>query len=192
MKNKKICFFDLETQKSIKEVSGDLTILGISVAVTRQDKINHVYYEKDIPQLIEQLENADLIVGHNHVRFDYSVLKGYGFTNEQYDKLSDKSYDTLAVINKMIGHRISLEHLSKYNLRGAPKKLASGLKCIDWYKEGKLDKIAELCADDVARLSRIFSLIVSGVPLKILEYWNEKEKFKETKLKMPIPEMFRS
>ena len=181
-------FFDLETQRTFEEVNYETSDLGVSIAVVRQAKEDTVYYEDDMPALIERLESADMIVGHNHVRFDYTVLRGYGLTNGIYDRLAVKSYDVLDKLLEITGQRISLDHLSKANLRGAPGKLAPGTQCIVWYKEGKLDKIAELCTDDVHRLARLFGLIASGRPLVVKQYWLEgANKFKEVSITLPRP-----
>ena len=182
-------FFDLETQKTFEEVDNDYTKLGFSVAVVRQAKKNHIYYEKDAQELIRHLMNAELVVGHNHIHFDYTVLRGYGLTDAEVNILVEKSYDTLAEIRKIVGERVSLEHLSKHNLKGRPGKLAPGMQCIVWYKEGKLEKIAELCTDDVERLAKLFGLVVAGRPLTVLQYWlTGPDKFSRTKIILPIPE----
>lgn len=183
-------FFDLETQRSFDEVNYEFSELGVSVAVVREAKKDTVYYEDDVPALIERLKAADLIVGHNHIRFDYTVLRGYGLDNELYNYLANKSYDTFAHLQEITGERISLDHLSKNNLEGGPGKLAPGAKCIEWYKSGKIEKIVELCSDDVHRLARIFGLIVLGRPLRIKQYWLEGEdKFKEALVTLPKPSL---
>jgi len=181
-------FFDLETINLIEDGDNDYTKLRYSVAVTRTRKTNFVFYEKDIKQLIEQLDAAELIVGHNHIGFDFQVLKGYEISDSRLKVWREKSFDTLLEIQSIVGQRVSLDHLSKNNLKGSPGKLAPGTQCPKWYKEGKLDKIEELCTDDVQRLARVFGLIVRKTPLALSQYWEKgAKKFSMTKITIPIP-----
>jgi len=181
-------FFDLETINLIEDGDNDYTKLRYSVAVTRTRKTNFVFYEKDIKQLIEQLDAAELIVGHNHIGFDFQVLKGYEISDSRLKVWREKSFDTLLEIQSIVGQRVSLDHLSKNNLKGSPGKLAPGDQCPTWYKEGKLDKIEELCTDDVQRLAKVFGLIVSKRPLTIVKYWGRgADKFAKFEITVPIP-----
>src|SRR5271169_3945088 len=78
---KNIVYFDLETQKSAEDVGGwdKISRMGMSIAVTystvRGDY--RIYGEKQVDDLIKELQRADLIVGFNHLRFDYEVLHAY-------------------------------------------------------------------------------------------------------------------
>jgi hypothetical protein len=53
--------------------------MGISVAVTYSTKLGEyrIYQEEETADLIHQLVRADLVVGFNHVSFDYEVLMGH-------------------------------------------------------------------------------------------------------------------
>lgn len=190
-------FFDLETQKGFDEVDNDFTKLGFSVAVVRQTRNDYVYRgddESGYKELIAHLKRAPLIVGHNIIAFDYTVLRGYGLSSDEVFELESKSYDTLALIYDQIQKRISLDHLSKHNLPGSPGKLAPGEMCIEWYKTGQIKKITELCTDDVHRIKGIFARIVTGQPLRILKYWESRpDKFtpmKRMSIRLPIPTGF--
>lgn len=185
-------FFDLETINTFEEVDNDYTKLRFSVAITRRHKQNHCFLEKDIRALVEQLDGADLIVGYNHVSFDFKVIKGYGIPQTQIDLWIRKSFDVMLELQNIVCQRISLDHLSKRNLKGNPGKLAPGSQCPIWYKQGKIEKIEELCMDDVERLSKIFGLIICERPLKISQFWlSGNEKFSETEVTIPIPEKFK-
>ena len=76
-----ILYFDLETQKSADEVGGwsNMHDMRMSVGVTFSTARNEyrIYDERQVNQLIADLQRADLIVGFNHLRFDYEVLHGY-------------------------------------------------------------------------------------------------------------------
>ena len=81
----KIVYFDLETQKVASEVGGWAHIekMGLAVAVLyHADREEYaVYLEKDADKLIQDLRRADLVVGFNVLRFDYTVLSAYSVFN---------------------------------------------------------------------------------------------------------------
>ena len=78
---KNIVYFDLETQKSAEEVGGwdNISRMGMSIGVTYSTAQGayRIYGEKQVSDLITDLQRADLVVGFNHLRFDYEVLHGY-------------------------------------------------------------------------------------------------------------------
>ena len=74
-------YFDLETQRSFNDVGGSSNIvkMGVSVACAYSTKTGkyELYREEELDGLVTLLTKADLVVGHNHVRFDYGVLEAY-------------------------------------------------------------------------------------------------------------------
>src|SRR5678815_2835642 len=78
---KNIVYFDLETQKSADEVGGwdKISRMGLSVGVTYSTTRGEyrIYGEKQVNDLVAELQRADLVVGFNVLRFDYEVLHGY-------------------------------------------------------------------------------------------------------------------
>ncbi|MCC6234205.1 MAG: ribonuclease H-like domain-containing protein [Verrucomicrobiales bacterium] len=102
-----------------------------------------IYGEDEVNQLIEELRRADLVVGFNHIRFDYEVLHGYTVLDlEQVPSL-----DLLIELQKALNHRLTLDSVASATL-GA-EKTADGLQALRWYKEGRLMDIAEYCCYDV-------------------------------------------
>ena len=81
MASANIVYFDLETQKSAAEVGGwdHIRDMKMSVGVTYSTarKTYEIYGEDRVNELIDELMRADLVVGFNHIRFDYEVLHGY-------------------------------------------------------------------------------------------------------------------
>ncbi len=79
--SKNIVYFDLETQKSADEVGGwgNISKMGMSIGVTCSSASGEykIYGEKQVDELIKDLQRADLVVGFNNLRFDYEVLHGY-------------------------------------------------------------------------------------------------------------------
>ena len=142
-----ILYFDLETQKTFDEVGGRHNIrrLGLSVGVTfsTADQDYHVYTEADVDALVQDLSEADLVVGFNVLRFDYEVLRAYS----PYPFTQIPTVDMLDHVYRVLGFRVSLDGLAHATLR--TKKSADGLAAVRWYKTGQMDKIIEYCKQDV-------------------------------------------
>ena len=146
-KEQRILYFDLETQKSAEDVGGWGNIhdmkLAVGVVWDSCEQEYFSYQENTALQLVEKLQTADLVVGFNVKKFDYGVLQPYaGF---DLDEIT--TFDMLIDINKKLGHRLSLNHLAENTLNA--KKSADGLVSLQWYKEGKIDKIIKYCKQDV-------------------------------------------
>ena len=144
---KNVVYFDLETQKSADEVGGwdRIRDMRMSVGVTYSTARGgyKIYGEKQIDDLITELQRADLIVGFNQLRFDYEVLHGYSVM----DLTQIPTLDMLVEVQKKLNHRLSLDSIASATL-GA-EKTAEGMQAIRWFREGKLLEIAEYCCFDV-------------------------------------------
>ncbi len=145
--DKRICVFDLETQKSAEEVGGWNEARQMRLAVAAvwdsiDDRI-FTYDEARVEDLLEHLKRADLVVGFNSRRFDYEVLRGYTFEN--LNRLP--SLDLLNIVEQSLGRRLKLDTLAKATL-GATKS-ADGFQSLQWFREGKLDLVTEYCIHDV-------------------------------------------
>ncbi len=144
---KNIVFFDLETQKSADEVGGwdkirDMRMsIGVTYSTTRGDY--KIYGEKDVDDLLTELQRADLVVGFNNLGFDYEVLHGYTIL----DLRQLPTLDMLVEIKKFLPHRLSLDSIAHATM--GVEKTSEGLQAIRWFKEGKLLEIAEYCCYDV-------------------------------------------
>jgi hypothetical protein len=149
---KNILYFDLETQKSAEEVGGwdKISRMGMSVAVTYNTAQGsyRIYSERDVDDLIKELQRADLVVGFNNLRFDYEVLHGY----TALDLRQLPTLDMLIELQNRLQHRLSLEAVATATF--GVEKTAEGLQAIQWFREGKLLEIAEYCCYDV-KLTRL-------------------------------------
>ena len=155
MSRKNIVYFDLETQRSFGDVGGSAhkDKMGISVAVTfstaRQSY--EIYAENNMQQLAEELLRADLVVGWNHLQFDYPVLQPYVFHNLAEQTLN---LDMMLETEALLGFRLKLDAVATATL--GLGKTAGGIDALRWWQEHKrtgdfapLRKIAEYCAFDV-------------------------------------------
>ena len=142
-----IVYFDLETQKSADEVGGwdKIRDMKISVGVTYSTARGEyrIYDEKQVNDLLTELQRADLVVGFNNLGFDYEVLHAYTV----FDLRQLPTLDMLVEIRKALPHRLSLDSIAHATM--GVEKTAEGLQAIRWFKEGKLAEIAEYCCYDV-------------------------------------------
>ncbi|HUZ06142.1 MAG TPA: ribonuclease H-like domain-containing protein [Candidatus Paceibacterota bacterium] len=144
---KNILYFDLETQKSADEVGGwgNISKMGMSVGVTFSTAGGEykIYGEKQVDDLIKDLQRADLIVGFNNLRFDYEVLHGY----TPFDLSQLPTLDMMVELQNKLNHRLSLDSIATATF--GVEKTAEGLQAIRWFKDGRLADIAEYCCYDV-------------------------------------------
>ena len=144
---KNVVYFDLETQKSADEVGGwdkisDMRMsVGVTYSTLRGDY--RIYSEKQVNDLINELQRADLVVGFNHLRFDYEVLHGY----TSMDLRQLPTLDMLVELQNTLKHRLSLDSIATATF--GVEKTAEGLQAIQWFREGKMLEIAEYCCYDV-------------------------------------------
>jgi DEAD/DEAH box helicase domain-containing protein len=152
---KNIVYFDLETQRSFGDVGGfaNKDKMGVSVAVTYSTTRGtyEIYPESEMDRLADELVRADLVVGWNHIQFDYPVLQPYVFPTlvEQTINL-----DMMLDLEQRLGFRLKLDSVAAATL--GTGKTADGLDALRWWQEHKksgdfapLRKIAEYCAYDV-------------------------------------------
>ncbi|MEI6675301.1 MAG: ribonuclease H-like domain-containing protein [Verrucomicrobiota bacterium] len=152
---KNIVYFDLETQRSFGDVGGfsNKSKMGISVGVTYSTARGsyEIYPENEMERLGEELVRADLVVGWNHLQFDYPVLQPYIFHTLAEQTLN---LDMMLDLEKILGFRLKLDSVASATL--GTGKTADGLDALRWWQEHKktgefapLRKIAEYCAYDV-------------------------------------------
>ena len=149
----RVLYFDLETQKSAEEVGGwgNKRLMKVSVAVIYDclEERYKAFTEDRVSELIQELVSADLIVGFNIKRFDWEVLKAY--SNIDFSRL--KAFDLLEEVSRVLGRRISLDHLARVTLKEG--KIADGLQAIRWFREGNMEKLTEYCKHDVELTRRL-------------------------------------
>ena len=152
---KDIVYFDLETMRSADDVGGwdRKQDMGMSVGVTYSTKEQKyfIYQESQWQQLVDQLVNADLVVGYNHISFDYAVLEGYTILDLASQT---RNLDLLVDIEAKLSKRLKLEAIASASL--GMGKSADGLQALKWWAEYRrtqdpsfVMQIAEYCAFDV-------------------------------------------
>ena len=172
--NTHVIYFDVETQHSAQEVGGWKYVerLGLALAVTYDTRDNNyrIYDETSVANLIETLHTADLVVGFNHLNFDYRVLSAYTETDFQ----SLPNFDMHAQLWEEERLRVGLNKLGQYTLGSG--KTADGLDSIRWWRLGHTDKVAEYCKQDVALTKDLF-LHACNKGYLLYEYRNRARTF---------------
>lgn len=150
-----IVYFDLETRRSFSDVGGaaNKSKMGISVGVAYSTKTEqfHIFTQDESDALVDMLIGADLVVGFNHISFDYPVLEGHTI----YDLPSQTvNLDMLVEVEKILGHRLKLDAIASASL--GVGKTADGLDALRWWQQYKKTKdiqplldIARYCCYDV-------------------------------------------
>ena len=162
-------FFDLETKYSSEDVGGwgNIIDMGMSCGVLWDTKTEDfsVYLDTDIEDLIAHMKEAELIVGFNHIGFDHMVVAGAAHAGKEdrqklYTELVElNNMDMLVELKKTLGHRLKLDSIARPTL--GVGKSADGLQALQWYKEGKLDKIIEYCKVDVEVTRDVYKYALS-------------------------------
>lgn len=138
--------FDVETKKSFAEIADRKPeSLGISLAGAYSYELNEyrAFREHELEELFTWFERASVIIGYNSNGFDIPALQPYYVGN----LMNLPRLDLLETIKTSLGRRIALDEFAKETL-GA-KKSGHGLMAINYFKQGKWDKLAQYCLDDV-------------------------------------------
>lgn len=154
---------DIETQNTFQEVgSNDPTKLDISLLVIYDYKTEKylTFTEKNFNDLWSILEETDLIIGYNSDHFDIPLLNKY----YPGDLAAVGSLDLLTEIKKVVGRSIRLDNIAEATI--GMGKSGHGLQAIDWWKEGKIDKIEKYCRDDVKVTKDIYEYALKNKKLK--------------------------
>jgi DEAD/DEAH box helicase domain-containing protein len=148
-------FFDIETQNLFQDVGGRQNIaeLKVACAVTWSTVSTGfaVYWEKDVPALIQELKSATRIIGFNLREFDYQVLQPY---DPQTRFSSLPTLDLLLDLRKTLGFALSLDTIASATL--AESKTADGIQSVAWFRNSELEKVAEYCKADVDITRRVY------------------------------------
>lgn len=164
---------DLETQRNFSEVGGRNKnhLLKVSVCgiYDYARDVYEVYEERELPRLFPLLESADQIIGYNILDFDFAVLKPY----LHFNICQIPALDILKEIEKVLGHRISLESVAQGTLGHG--KSGKGLEAITKFREGKIQELKEYCLDDVKITKEVYEYILQNGKVRYQDFFDAKE-----------------
>ncbi len=145
--------FDLETQRLAHEVGGwsHVDQLGLAVAVTLDVASGALrrFGEAEAAALVEHLRAADAVIGYNVLRFDFAVLRPYGFRPEGIVTI-----DLLDHLHRQLGFHVALDNVAGATL--GEQKSADGIQAVAWYRQGEMEKLFAYCEEDVRVTHRLW------------------------------------
>jgi DEAD/DEAH box helicase domain-containing protein len=164
---------DLETQKSFDEVGGrgknhllKISVCGIYDYSTDRYQ---VFEEHEIPKLAPILQTADQIIGFNIKDFDFAVIQPY----LNFNISETPAYDLLSEIEKVIGHRVSLETVAQGTIGSG--KSGTGMEAILYYRNGRMDLLKKYCLDDVKVTKQVYEYALKNQKVLYRDYFNIRE-----------------
>jgi len=150
-----IAFFDLETQYLFQELgTKDPARLKLAVAGILSNKEHLFFDESKAQELFDSLNQADLIVGHNLLRFDYLVLQPYIKPNI-IKTLQNKTFDTMRELEKSTTCWTSLDDLCKRNF--GMTKTVDTLKIPKMWRDGNQQEVKDYLLNDLKMTEAIFN-----------------------------------
>lgn len=174
---KNIVYFDLETQRTANDVGGwdKKSAMGVSLGVTYSTSSGNyeIFSEKRVPDLINRLSRADMVVGYNIRRFDYEVLMGYTILDLPHHL---PTLDLLEVVEKSAGFKLPLDSVAQATL--GMGKSGDGLDAIRWWREGKMMEIAEYCCFDVKVTKLVHEYALRHGELHYTDRFSRKQTLK--------------
>ncbi|MCK6541979.1 3'-5' exonuclease [bacterium] len=167
---KRLVYYDVETQKLAEEVGGwdraDLMLISIAVTYAENDGFK-VWYEKDVPAMIQYMSGFDKVVSFNGDNFDSKVLSHYG----DVSPINKRSFDVAQYLSFKLKHRIKLDSVATATLNVG--KSADGLEALKWWKEGRIQEIIDYCKQDVQVLRDVVEYGVREGHVKYFDRGNK-------------------
>jgi len=143
--------FDIETTSAapgrIDPRDMELALVGIHDSKTNSFDS---FTAPELPRLWPILERADLLIGYNSDHFDIPILNRY-YTG---DLTRIKSIDLLNEIRGSLGRRLKLDSVAQATL--GVGKSGSGLKAVEWWQAGEVEKVRKYCLKDVEITKKIY------------------------------------
>lgn len=148
--------FDIETKHTFDEVGGfefreKLGVSYVGVYSYKQDRY-FGFFEEELEKLEKILiTEKPLMIGFNSINFDNPVMQVY---MPSLDLRQLPQLDMLREVEKILGHRLKLDSLAQTTLGYG--KSGDGLDAVRWYRQGKLQELAQYCIDDVAITKELY------------------------------------
>lgn len=159
--------FDIETANTLPSFDrGNLAKLELALVGIHDSETNEFssYTKEELPKLWPILERADMLIGYNSDAFDIPLLNRY----YPGDLTSIRSLDLMIEVQKVLGRRLRLQSLAEATL-GRGKK-GDGLKSIEWWQQGLVDKVREYCIEDVRLTRELYDYAVAHQGLKYKDF----------------------
>jgi hypothetical protein len=157
-------YFDLEVQKTAKEVGGfepeRTRKRRVAIAVTLQNECLSIYSQSQVKEFVAQLKQAKVAIGYNATGFDFEVLRGYRGVNLK----GIRFIDMFATLRKNAPYIPSLRDLSRSNCN----IIRPAVDVIQLWKKRDLLGLTEKCCNDVLAMRQIHQFGVKNGCIKVL------------------------
>lgn len=164
--------FDIETANSVPSFArGDLSQLELALVGVHDSETGEFtsYVKEELHQLWPLLERADVLIGYNSDSFDIPLLNRY----YPGDLTQIRSIDLMVEVQKVLGRRLRLQSLAQATLgRG---KGGDGLKSVEWWQQGLVDKVREYCIEDVRLTRELYDYALKNQSLKYMDFKDKRE-----------------
>lgn len=171
----KYVVFDIETTSTFAYLTDkNVTDLEIAIlgAYSSVDDAYTSYTKEELVSFWPRVEEADALIGFNSDTFDIPLLNKY----YPGDLTNIKSIDLLKDVHKSLGRRIRLNNLAEATL--GEGKSADGLKAIEWWQQGEVEKVREYCLQDVKVTKDLFEYAREHGILK----WKDLSEVRDIKI----------
>ena len=155
--------FDIETASAVPALArNDLNRMEISIVGIHDSETNEYssYTVEEFPKLWPIMERAEMLIGFNSDSFDIPILNKY----YPGDLTKIKSLDLLVEVQKALGRRVRLQSLAEATLNKG--KGGDGLKAIEWWAKGEVEKVRTYCIEDVRITRELFEYALKHGSLK--------------------------
>lgn len=161
IKQENIIYLDTETQYLMTEFKGgwknldNFKKIKIAELGILRDNVHTFFNEENINLLRDELSDAELIVGHNIIQFDYEVLKHY-IPREEMFRIIIKSFDTMLEFDKLTGDGgwVSLDDIARRNF--GMNKTEDSIKIPQMWREGKHEEVKNYLLNDLKMTEQFF------------------------------------
>ncbi|HYE23045.1 MAG TPA: ribonuclease H-like domain-containing protein [Candidatus Paceibacterota bacterium] len=164
--------FDIETANILPSFQrGDMTQLELALVGVHDSETGEFssYVKEELPQLWPIIERADLLIGYNSDSFDIPLLNRY----YPGDLTKIRSLDLMVEVQKVLGRRLRLQSLAQATLgRG---KGGDGLKSVEWWQQGLVDKVRAYCIEDVRITRELFDHAIEHSALKYMDFKTKRD-----------------
>ena len=144
---------DIETQNTFQDIGTyNPALLSISVVgcYFYETDTYECFLESELPKLWPRLERSARVIGFNLFGFDYPCMQRY-YTG---DFKNIPTIDIMKEIEKRIGFRVKLDNVA-HATHGIGKS-GDGLKAVEYWKNGEIEKLKSYCLQDVKVTKEIY------------------------------------
>lgn len=164
--------FDIETANIVPSFQrGDMSQLELALVGVHDSETGEFtsYVKEELGALWPLIERADVLIGYNSDSFDIPLLNRY----YPGDLSKIRSLDLMVEVQKVLGRRLRLASLAQATLgRG---KGGDGLKSVEWWQQGLVEKVRAYCIEDVRLTRELYDYALKHGSLKYMDLKEKRE-----------------